>query len=79
MKRSDTAALGGAGTPFAFVQTGKQGIFMANYRTTISNSRKSKPPKVSKKRPPATTIAHRYSELQRLREILKVESRASTR
>jgi hypothetical protein len=47
---------------------------MTQDQTKKLNSRKSKQPKAPKKRRSALTVAHRYFELQRLREMLKAES-----
>jgi hypothetical protein len=49
---------------------------MAQYRTSTTHLRKPKRAKATKKRLTTSNIAQRYSELQRLREILKAESGA---
>jgi hypothetical protein len=49
---------------------------MTQTRTTTLISRKFKRAKATRKRVAASNIAQRYFELQRLREILKAESRA---
>jgi hypothetical protein len=48
---------------------------MTQTRTTAQVARKFKRAKATSKRLAASNIAQRYSELQRLREILKAESR----